>query len=117
MQWGPGGQGPQLELPFPCLVGLSQPRVGWSEVAPGQLRPDTYADAVWLCVGLPMLAPAEWSFGRGRWLALAALLTLWFLPSLLGDDDYSHVLRVFVSIVALALLLVWRTPWRLTKPA
>ncbi len=100
------------------LIGLWQKRTGWSEVTPGQLHPLAHVDAVWLCVGLPLLVPVDWLFGRGRWWALALLATLWFAPRLLGgDDDFGYLLRIFASGVACASLLVWRTLWRLTKPA
>ncbi len=65
---------------------------------------------VWTCVGLPLLAPVPWLFGRGRWPALAAGALLWFGPSLLPDDpEYGFVLRFFASLVACLTLLVWRT--------
>lgn len=73
---------------------------------------------VWLCAGLPLVARADWLFGRGRWPALAGGALLWFGAILLPHDHrYGFVLRAFASLVACLSLLVWRTLWRLTVPA
>jgi hypothetical protein len=74
--------------------------------------------AVWLCAGLPLLAPVDWLFGRGRWIALAIGAVLWAAPALLPDDHtYGFVLRFFASLVACATLAVWRTVRSLAAPA
>ncbi len=71
---------------------------------------------VWLCVGIPLLLPTDWLFGRGRLPMLALGTALWFGPALLADDsDYGFVLRLFASLVAVATLLVWRTLSGLTS--
>ncbi len=71
---------------------------------------------VWWCVGLPLLPPTGWLFGRGRWPALGLGVVLWFAASLLpGDHAYGFLLRVFGSFIACSSLLVWRTLWNLTK--
>ncbi|MFY9341170.1 MAG: hypothetical protein WAT39_01690 [Planctomycetota bacterium] len=95
--------------------------IGWSLFAPGGAATGDSAGTtarfhvVWLCGGLPLVLPVGWLFGRGRWLALAAGVALWFLPSLLvaADPEYGFLLRMFASLVACATLLVWRTLWNL----
>ena len=100
------------------LVELVRGRTGLSEVAPGTMVTDHHIDVVWLCLGLPLLPPVEWTFGRGRWLVLAVLAVLVAAPVLLGgDDNYGFVIRAFAGLVALASLAVWRTLWNLTTPA
>jgi len=100
------------------LTQLLTGRTGLSEVTPGKLVTDHHIDVVWLCLGLPMLPPVDWTFGRGRWLVLAVLAALVVTPMLLGgDDDYGFVIRAFAGLVALASLAVWRTLWKLTTPA
>lgn len=47
--------------------------------------------------------------------ALVAAAALWFSASLLPDDvEYGYLLRVFGSVMACLVLLVWRTLWGLT---
>ncbi|MBL8734924.1 MAG: hypothetical protein JNL12_00725 [Planctomycetes bacterium] len=100
------------------LMNLLQGRTGLSEVTPGTMVTDHHIDVVWLCLGLPLLPPVDWTFGRGRWLVLAVLAVLVAAPVLLGgDDDYGFVIRAFAGLVALASLAVWRTLWKLTTPA
>ena len=97
---------------------LLRGRTGLSEVTPGTMVTDHHIDVVWLCLGLPLLPPVDWTFGRGRWLVLAVLAVLVATPVLLGgDDDYGFVIRAFAGLVALASLAVWRTLWKLTTPA
>lgn len=75
------------------------------------------AGFVWLCAGLPLLAPARWLFGRGRWRALALAALLWFLPCLLPDDHrHGWVLRVFATVAASLSLAVYATLGRLAEP-
>lgn len=100
------------------LVQLLSGRTGLSEVTPGAMVTDHHIDVVWLCLGLPMLPPVDWTFDRGRWLVLAGLVVLVVTPMLLGgDDDHGYILRAFAGLVALASLAVWRTLWKLTTPA
>jgi hypothetical protein len=61
---------------------------------------------LWLAAGLLLVLRVEWTFGRGRWLALGACATTWWLP----------IVRVFASLAAFLSLFVWRTLWSLTKP-
>lgn len=73
---------------------------------------------VWICVGLPLLLPIGWTFGRGRWRMLAVAAALVWGPSLLPDDrDHGWILRCFAVLIPCLTLLVWRTVWRLTKAA
>jgi hypothetical protein len=70
---------------------------------------------VWFCPGLLLVAPVQWTCGRGRWRMLAASALLWFVPIWLpGEVDYGFVLRMFGTLIAFLTLLVWRTLWRLT---
>ncbi len=72
---------------------------------------------VWICGGIPLVARAEWLFGRGRhrWWLLVLCAALWIGASWLpGDPEYGYVLRFFASLVATLTMLVWRTLWRLT---
>ena len=72
---------------------------------------------VWLCVGIPPLLPTGWLFGRGRWAMLLVGLALWLGPHALdGDSDYGYLIRFFASLVAVSVLLVWRTVFALTRP-
>ena len=72
---------------------------------------------VWLCVGIPPLLPTGWLFGRGRWPMLLVGLALWLGPHALdGDSEYGYLIRFFASLVAVSVLLVWRTVFALTKP-
>lgn len=72
---------------------------------------------VWLCIGIPPLLPTRWLFGRGRWLMLLVGVALWFGPSRLeGDSDYGYIIRFFASLVAVSVLLVWKTVFALTTP-
>jgi len=71
---------------------------------------------VWLCVGIPPLLPTGWLFGRGRWLMLAVGLALWGGPHWLeGDAEYGYLIRFFATLVALSVLVVWKTIFALTK--
>ncbi|MCA8976313.1 MAG: hypothetical protein KDC98_16460 [Planctomycetes bacterium] len=71
----------------------------------------------WLCLGIPLLSRADWLFGRGRWLMFAGGAVLWFVPGFLLDEhELMFLLRVFASLVAIAVLAVWRTLYALTKP-
>lgn len=90
----------------------------WTFYAPHSLAtPPAATGVTWLCVGLPLLAKADWLFGRGRLVALALGGVLWFGAALLPEErDYGFVLRLFASLVACLSLLVWRTLWRLTTP-
>ena len=68
-----------------------------------------------VCFGVPLLVPARWLFGRGRWAMLALGLAAWLLPMLLpGDHAYGFVLRAFGSFVAVSILMVWRMLFSLT---
>lgn len=83
-----------------------------ADAHPGSL---SATGVVWLCAGLPLVAPVDWLFGRGRLPALGAAATLWFSASLLPDDvEYGFLLRIFGSVMACLILLVWRTLWGLT---
>lgn len=71
--------------------------------------------AVWIALGLPLVLPTGFVFGRGRWWLLAASGVLCFAPSALVDDHrYGFVLRGVATLVAALTLLVWRTLWQLT---
>ena len=71
----------------------------------------------WWCLGIPLLLSADWLFGRGRWLMLGVGLLLWLAPHALpGDHPYGYILRFFASLVAVSVLLVWRTVFALTRP-
>lgn len=73
---------------------------------------------VWLCIGIPPLVPVRWLFGRGRWPMLLVGLVLWIGPSWLqGDSDYGYIIRFFASLVAVSVLLVWKTVFALTERA
>ena len=37
-------------------------------------------------LGLPLVLPVDWTFGRGRWPLLAIASVLWFAPSAMQDD-------------------------------
>ena len=91
----------------------------WSFVAPySLLSPPGAAGFVWLCVGLPLLLPVDWTFGRGRGPMLAVATTLVLGPSLLPDDrDHAWILRCFAVLIPCVTVLVWRTVWRLTRAA
>lgn len=70
---------------------------------------------VWLCVGIPPLLPIGWLFGRGRWPMLAVGLALWSGPHWLeGDAEYGYLIRFFATLVALSVLVVWKTIFALT---
>lgn len=70
-----------------------------------------------VCLGLPFLPPAAFTLGRGRWIALTIGALLWFGPMAVeGDHDYGFVIRMFASLVAVAVLAVWRTLIGLTNP-
>ena len=70
---------------------------------------------VWLCVGIPPLLPIRWLFGRGRWPMLLVGLALWSGPHWLeGDAEYGYLIRFFASLVALSVLVVWKTIFALT---
>lgn len=90
--------------------------------------PRLWADSAWtlpsaqgftfVCAGLPLAVKADWLFGKGRWLALAASVVLWLGPSWLpGNHDHDYLLRLFATLAATLTMLVWRTLWRLTQPA
>jgi len=73
---------------------------------------------VWLCIGLPPLLPVRWLFSRYGAILLLPGLALWFGPGQLGDDsNYGYIIRMFATGVALSVLLVWRTVYRLLPPA
>ncbi len=70
-----------------------------------------------VCLGLPLVLPIAFTFGRGRWIALGIGALLWFGPMLLeGDHDFGFVVRMFATLVAIAALAVWRTLFGLTNP-
>jgi len=73
---------------------------------------------LWLAAGLLLVLRVEWTFGRGRWLALALCAALWWLPIVACADEEPHawIVRVFASLAAFLSLFVWRTLWSLTKP-
>jgi hypothetical protein len=74
------------------------------------------AGFVWICVGLPLLLPVGWTFGRGRACMLTVAAALIWGPSLLPDDqDHAWILRFFAALIPCLTLLVWRTVWRLTR--
>jgi hypothetical protein len=73
---------------------------------------------VWLCIGLPPLLPVRWLFSRAGALLVLPGLLLWFGPGQLSDDsDYGYIIRIFATGVALSVLLVWRTVYRLLPSA
>lgn len=76
---------------------------------------------VWTAAGLPLLLPDGWTFGRGRWVVLAVLACIWFLPMLAaGDHSYGWVLRFAGTFCGTMTIFVWRTLASLsrgTKPA
>ena len=70
---------------------------------------------VWVTLGLPLVLPTEWAFGRGRRWWLGVSVVLWFAPMLLaGEHAWGFVLRMFATLIAFLSLAVWRTLWRLT---
>lgn len=71
---------------------------------------------VWIGAGLPLVLSVRWTLGRRWWLPLPFFVALWFLPALADDDpDHGYILRLFATLVAYLVLLVWRTLWRLTR--
>jgi len=94
-----------------------EPAAGASEPAPiPPLATRVATSTVWWCLGVPLLLPTGWLFGRGRWPMLAAGLALWFGPCWLeGDHSYGFVIRFFASFVAVSVLLVWRAVFALTR--
>lgn len=86
---------------------------------PGPVPPlaDRIADGLtWWCLGVPLMLPSGWLVGRGRWVMLVAGLALWIGPMLVdGDHRYGFVIRFFASLVAISVLLVWRTVFALTR--
>lgn len=71
---------------------------------------------VWLCIGIPPLLPTGWLFGHGCWPMLLVGLALWLGPHALdGDSEYGYLIRFFASLVAVSVLLVWRTVFALTR--
>jgi hypothetical protein len=71
---------------------------------------------VWLCIGIPPLLPIRWLFGRGRWPMLVVGAALWCGPmGLEGDHEYGWLIRFFASLVAVSVLLVWKTIFALTQ--
>lgn len=84
-------------------------------LAPEREGPASALGPVWVAVGVPLVLPVDWLFGRGRFAVLGISAALWFLPMLLPDDHrFGFVLRMFATLVACLSLLVWRTLWRLT---
>lgn len=76
----------------------------------------TAPDVVWLCIGIPLVLPIAFTFGRGRWPLLALGALLWFGPMALdGDHPWGWLIRVFASLVACSVLFVWKTLWSLTQ--
>jgi hypothetical protein len=73
---------------------------------------------LWLAAGLLLALRVEWTFGRGRWLALTGCAALWWLPIVAFADEEPHawIVRVFASLATFLSLFVWRTLWSLTKP-
>lgn len=73
---------------------------------------------LWLAAGLLLVLRVEWTFGRGRWTALALCAAMWWLPIVAFADEeaYAWIVRVFASLAAFLSLFVWRTLWSLTKP-
>lgn len=70
----------------------------------------------WWCLGVPLLLPSRWLVGRARWPMLLAGLALWLGPMFVdGDHRYGFVIRFFASLVAVSVLLVWRTVFSLTR--
>ena len=71
---------------------------------------------VWCCIGIPLLLPTKWLFGRGRWPMLLVGFLLWFGPmGIEGDHDYGWLIRFFASLVAVSVLSVWKTIFALTQ--
>ncbi len=101
------------------VYALADPAVVYSEADPlPPLSARIAHGAVWWCLGIPLLVPVRWLFGRGRWPMLALGLLLWLLPMLLaGDPAYCFVIRFFASFVAVSVLAVWRTLYALARPA
>lgn len=104
-----------------ALVGsvflVTSPEAQMSEPGPVPPVGERIADSLtWWCLGVPLLLPSGWLVGRGRWPMLFAGLALWFGPMLVdGDHRYGFVIRFFASLVAVSVLLVWRTVFSLTK--
>lgn len=73
---------------------------------------------VWLCIGLPAFLPVHWLISWRSALLLIPALALWFGPSQLPEDsDYGYIIRMFATGVAISVLVVWRTVYRLLPPA
>jgi hypothetical protein len=74
------------------------------------------SNLTFLCFAIPLLLPVRWLLGRGRFVALALGGVMWFAPMLLpGDHAFGFAIRVFATLVACAMLLVWWTLWSLTR--
>jgi len=72
---------------------------------------------VFLCLGLPWVLPVACTLGRGWRIMLAIGTALWFGPMALeGDHDFGFLVRMFASLVAIAVLAVWRTLYGLSNP-
>jgi hypothetical protein len=72
---------------------------------------------LWLAAGVLLVLRVEWTFGRGRWLALALCAALWWLPLLFADEEaHAWIVRMAGTLAAFLSLFVWRTLWSLTKP-
>jgi hypothetical protein len=72
---------------------------------------------LWLAAGVLLVLRVEWTFGRGRWIALALCAAMWWLPLLVADEEaHAWIVRGFASLAAFLSLFVWRTLWSLTKP-
>ncbi len=101
-----------------ALRGIFAPAVvPWGPSVDAPLAPEPIAPYfVWLCVGIPPLLPITWLFGRGRWPMLLVGLALWSGPHWLeGDAEYGYLIRFFASLVALSVLVVWKTVFALTR--
>lgn len=85
---------------------------------PADAEPIAWFGLVWICAGLPLLLRADWILGRRGWIAALAGAMLWIGPALLPQDhEFGWLIRFFASLVACAVLFVWRTLWRLTPEA
>ncbi|MBX3464515.1 MAG: hypothetical protein KF830_15205 [Planctomycetes bacterium] len=71
--------------------------------------------AVFVGMGLPLVLPAGWMFGRGRWAALALGLFVVAAPMPLEAAPAHGLLRALAVGVGTAATAVWQTLWRLHR--
>lgn len=68
---------------------------------------------VFVCMGLPLVLPVAWTFGRGRWLVLGLALLLIAVPMAFEIDPACFLIRAFACLVGLAAIVIWRLLWQL----